>query len=262
MVKWMKWGAAVALAIAGGQAMATAAPASEEQVRQLMDVVGVGKMLAQMNAQAVTTLQQSMPCVSPDFWQNYMDASQTQLFIGRLVPVYQHHFTADELDGLLKFYRSPLGQKVINEMPTTMAEANQAGQQWSHERSAQMISELKQMGSLDANGRCPAKLATTGAGMGAAALAGGAALKATDDEEEAPAKATSAKTPVKAKPKAPVKKTTKAPVKKATTPAKTPAKAEAKPEAKTDAKAPAKTETSSKAAPAKTPAQPATQTGQ
>lgn len=260
MVKWMKWGAAVALAIAGSQAMATAAPASEDQVRQLMDVVGVGKMLAQMNAQAVTTLQQSMPCVSPDFWQNYMDTSQTQLFIGRLVPVYQHHFSADELDGLLKFYRSPLGQKVINEMPTTMAEANQAGQQWSHERSAQMISELKQMGSLDANGRCPAKLATNAAtGMGAAAIAGGAALKATDDEaDEAPAKASS-KAPVKAKPKAPVKKTaTKAPVKKAATPAKAPAKTEAKPEAK----APAKTEAATKAAPAKAPAQPAAQSGQ
>lgn len=237
MVKWMKWGAAVALAIAGGQAMATAAPASEEQVRQLMDVVGVGKMLAQMNTQAVTTLQQSMPCVSPDFWQNYMDASQTQLFIGRLVPVYQHHFTADELDGLLKFYRSPLGQKVINEMPTTMAEANQAGQQWSHERSAQMISELKQMGSLDANGRCPAKIATASAGIGAAALAGGVALKATDDDaEEAPAKAAS-KAPAKAKPKAPAKKTTKAPVKKAATPSKAPAKAEAKPATKAPAKA-------------------------
>jgi hypothetical protein len=246
MVKWIKWGAAMALAIAGGQAMATAAPASEEQVRQLMDVVGVGKMLAQMNSQAVTTLQQSMPCVSPDFWQNYMDPSQTQLFIGRLVPVYQHHFTADELDGLLKFYRSPLGQKVINEMPTTMAEANQAGQQWSHERSAQMISELKQMGSLDANGRCPAKVATTGAGIGAAALAGGAAMKATDDEaEEVPAKAAS-KAPVKAKPKAPVKKATKAPVKKATTPSKTPAK----PAAKTEAKPAAKPTTHTPAAPA------------
>ena len=80
-------------------------------------------MLAQMNAQAVTTLQQSAPCVSPDFWQNYMDANQTQLFIGRMVPVYQRHFTSDELEGLLKFYRSPLGQKVINEMPATMAEA-------------------------------------------------------------------------------------------------------------------------------------------
>jgi hypothetical protein len=220
-----------------------------------MDVVGVGKMLTQMNAQAVSTMQQSLPCVPADYWQNYIDASQTQQFIGRLVPVYQRHFTADELDGLLKFYKSPLGQKVINEMPTTMAEASQAGQQWSHERSDQLIAELKQKGSLDTNGRCPAKVATPAAGVGAAALVGGAAVRATDDEEdEAPAKAT-AKTPVKAKAKAPPKKTTKPPVKKPATAAKT--------TAKPAAKAPAKTDTTSKAAPAKTPAtQPAAQNGQ
>ncbi len=244
MSKLTRWGAALALAICGGQAMASTTPASEEQVRQLMEVVGVGKMLSQMNAQAVSTMQQSMPCVPADFWQNYMDANQTQRFIGRLVPVYQHHFTADELDGLLKFYRSPLGQKVINEMPTTMAEANQAGQQWSHERSDQMIAELKQMGSLDASGRCPAKLASAGAG----GLSGAAVAKATDDAAEAaPAKAsTKASTKAKAKPSA--KKATKAPVKKPI--AKTPAKTEAA----TDAKATAKPA-------AKTPVQPAPQNG-
>ncbi|WP_430389155.1 DUF2059 domain-containing protein [Dyella sp. 20L07] len=230
--------------------MATAAPASEEQVRQLMDVVGVGKMLSQMNSQAVSTLQQSMPCVPTDFWQGYMDANQTQQFIGRLVPVYQRHFTADELEGLLKFYRSPLGQKVINEMPTTMAEANQAGQQWSHDRSQQMISELKQMGSLDANGRCPAKVAMPPA-IGAGAPAGASLHESEDGEAEAtPAKA-AAKAPAKAKAKAPVKKTTKAPVKKTTTPAKAPAKPAAKPAAKPETKA---------AAPAKAPAP--TQSGQ
>ncbi|WP_325050399.1 DUF2059 domain-containing protein [Dyella solisilvae] len=250
----MRWGAALALAIAGGQAWATAAPASEAQVRQLMDVVGVGKMLAQMNSQAITTLQQSMPCVSPDFWQNYMDANQTQLFIGRLVPVYQHHFTADELDGLLKFYRSPLGQKVINEMPTTMAEANQAGQQWSHERSDQMIAELKQMGSLDANGRCPAKIAAAPV-AGAAALAGVAAHQADEaDAEETPAKATS-KAPAKSKTtahKAPAKTTAKKPA----TASKTPAKADSKPAAKTEAKSDTKSDAKpdAKAAPAKAPA--------
>ena len=248
MVKWMRWGAALALAIAGGQVLATAAPASEAQVRQLMDVVGVGKMLAQMNSQAVTTLQQSMPCVSPDFWQNYMDANQTQLFIGRLVPVYQHHFTADELEGLLKFYKSPLGQKVINEMPTTMAEANQAGQQWSHERSEQMISELKQMGSLDANGRCPAKMAASPAAGAGALTAASVHQGADEDSEETPAKAAS-KAPVKAK--APAKKTAaKSAAKKPSTASKAPAKATS---AKTDA---------TKAAPAKAPAQASPQGGQ
>jgi hypothetical protein len=241
--------------------MAATTPASEEQVRQLMDVVGVGKMLSQMNAQAVSTMQQSMPCVPGDFWQNYMDANQTQQFIGRLVPVYQHHFSADELDGMLKFYRSPLGQKVITEMPTTMAEANQAGQQWSHDRSDQMIAELKQMGSLDSSGRCPAKLASAGPGAAVAALSGAAASKASDDgAEAAPAKASS-----KAKPKPPAKKTTtkasaKKPAPKA--PAKTEAKTSAKPAAKPETKPEAKPETSGGAAPAKAPAAPAAQNGQ
>lgn len=261
MGKWIRWGAALALAMGCGSAMAAAAPASEDQVRQLMEVVGVGKMLSQMNTQAVTTMQQSLPCVPANYWQNYIDANQTQQFIGRLVPVYQRHFTADELEGLLKFYRSPLGQKVINEMPTTMAEASQAGQQWSHERSDQMISELKMQGSLDANGRCPAKLASSTAALGAAAIVGGAALKAADDQaEEAPAKA-STKAPVKVKARTPPKKpAAKAPVKKAATPArtpaKTPAKTEAKPETKQEAKAPAKPtakpDTATKAAPVST----------
>jgi len=227
----------MALAMGMGQALASSsAPASEDQVRQLMEVVGVGKMLLQMNTQAVTTLQQSMPCVQPEFWQNYMDANQTQLFIGRLVPVWQHHFTSDEMEGLLKFYRSPLGQKVINEMPTTMAEANQAGQQWSHERSDQMVNELKQMGKLDSTGRCPAKVAPP-----AESLAPGArtAVGEADTSEAKPAAKSSSSH------KAPAKKTTKSapkPAPKKSAPAKlSPAKASSnKTPAKTDSKAPAK----------------------
>ena len=236
MLKWMRWGAGLALAMAGAQAMAASGPASEAQVRQLMDVVGVGKMLSQMNYQAVTTMQQSLPCVPAEYWQNYMDANATQQFIGRLVPVYQKHFNADELDGLLKFYRSPLGQKVINEMPTTMAEANQAGRQWSQERSDQLIAELKQMGTLDGSGRCPAKVATTPV-AGAAALTAAAGHEEADGEEgDAPAKA-AAKAPAKSKAhtttkKAPAKSTAKKPA----TASKTPAKSDVKP-------APAKTTT-------------------
>lgn len=246
MGKLTRWGVAIALAMGVGQAMASSAPATEDQVRQLMEVVGLGKMLLQMNTQAVTTLQQSMPCVPTDFWQNYMNETQTQLYIGRLVPVWQRHFTSDEMNGLLKFYRSPLGQKVITEMPTTMAEANDAGQQWSHERSDQMVSELKHMGTLDSNGKCPAKIAETPVAAPEAAVAGGAAVKATETESE------------EAKPAAHPSHTTshsKAPAKKAPVKA-APKKTTAKPAAKTPAK------TDSKAAPAKKDTKPATTSGQ
>lgn len=221
MGKWKRWGVTLALAMGSAAAQASSAPASEAQVRQLMEVVGVGKMLSQMNYQAVTTMQQSLPCIPSDYWQNYIDANGTQQFIGRLVPVYQKHFTADELDGLLKFYRSPLGQKVINEMPTTMAEANQAGRQWSQERSDQMIAELKQKGSLDASGHCPAKVS-------AAPALGAGAAEAQDDADEAPAKP-AAKAPVKAKARAPARKAPAKSIQKPSTSSKTPVKKDAHP---------------------------------
>lgn len=247
MRKWKGWGLSLALATWMGTASAASQP-SEEQVRQLMEVVGVGKMLSQMNNQAVTVMQQSLPCVPSSYWQGYMDANGTQQFIGRLVPIYQRHFTADEIEGMLKFYRSPLGQKVITEMPTTMGEANQAGLQWSKERSDQMIAELKQKGSLDANGRCPAAHgAATGAVAGAAAANLASSTGGADDEDdapqdEAPAKpaakkaATTGKTKASSKSKTSTKSKSKAPAKK--TPAKAPAKAPAKQDsqAKTSAK--------------------------
>jgi hypothetical protein len=241
MRKWKGWGLSLALVASMGTASAATQP-SEEQVRQLMEVVGVGKMLSQMNSQAVTVMQQSLPCIPASYWQGYMDSNGTQQFIGRLVPIYQRHFSADEIDGMLKFYRSPLGQKVITEMPTTMGEANQAGLQWSKERSDQMIAELKQKGSLDAGGRCPAEHAAAATGVAAGAAAANAA--GADDDDEAAAEA--------------------APAKKAAPASKAKGKATAKPKSTRKApakKAPAKTTTKAPAKPAATPAKPAADTG-
>ena len=59
-----------------------------------------------------------------------------------MVPIYQSHFTADDMTGLLRFCRSPLGQKVITQMPVTMAEGMKVGQQWGRERGEAMIRQL------------------------------------------------------------------------------------------------------------------------
>ncbi|WP_250887232.1 MULTISPECIES: DUF2059 domain-containing protein [unclassified Rhodanobacter] len=63
--------------------------------------------------------------------------------------------------GLLKFYKSPLGRKVITQMPVTMAEGMKIGQEWGRERGQAMIRKLQQNGTLDASGRCSASPAAT-----------------------------------------------------------------------------------------------------
>lgn len=155
MRKWaMVVGAGLLLAAGAGQAAAT--QPSAEQVRQLMQVFSVGKMFSQMNAQMAGVMGQQLPCVPASYWQNFVDADGVKQLTDRMVPIYQRHFTADEVAGLLKFYRSPLGQKVIAEMPSTMAEGMQIGRQWGQQRAQQMLGQLQKEGKVDANGRCPA----------------------------------------------------------------------------------------------------------
>jgi hypothetical protein len=156
MRKWaMGIGAGLLLAAGAEQAVA-ATPPSAEQVRQLMQVFSVDKMFSQMNAQMAGVMGQQLPCVPASYWQNFVDAAGVRQLTDRMVPIYQKHFTADEVAGLLKFYRSPLGQKVIAEMPATMAEGMQIGRQWGQQRAQTMLSQLQKQGKVDANGRCPA----------------------------------------------------------------------------------------------------------
>ena len=160
MRKWIGIAASVMLAL-GVTGQALAAQPSEQQVRQLFEVMHMSQLFAQMNTQMSDVMVQAVPCVPASNWQGFIDASGTQQLLSRMVPIYQSHFTADDVAGLLKFYQSPLGQKVITQMPLAMAEGMKAGQQWGRERGQAMIKDLQQKGTLDANGRCPANSTST-----------------------------------------------------------------------------------------------------
>ncbi|EIL96641.1 DUF2059 domain-containing protein [Rhodanobacter thiooxydans] len=136
-------------------AAAAVAP-SEQQVRDLFKVMRVEQTLGQMNTQMAAQMRQELPCVPTEYWQGFVDGDGATAVAQRMVPVFQRHFSGEEIEGLLKFYRSPLGQKVLTEMPAAMAEATQVGQQWGQERTRTMLQELQKKGSLDALGRCPA----------------------------------------------------------------------------------------------------------
>lgn len=158
---WLAGCAGLALSFTAGQAMA--AQAADAKVRELIDAIGVTKTLTQMNSQMAGMMQQKLPCVPASYWQGFIDASGTEQLISHMVPIYQKHFTAEDIDGLLKFYKSPLGQKVVVEMPLVVAEAAQYNRQWGQERGLQMVATLKKQGTIEANGKCPGAASTAAA---------------------------------------------------------------------------------------------------
>jgi uncharacterized protein len=161
MRRWIGIAASAVLVLgASGRAVA-APPPSEAQVRQLFEVLHLDQRMMQMGSQFTGLMGRAVPCVPASYWQGFIDADATQELLGRMVPIYQSHFTAEDVAGLLKFYQSPLGQKVITQMPLTMAEGMKIGQQWGRERGQAMIEQLRQNGTLDAQGRCPASPAAS-----------------------------------------------------------------------------------------------------
>jgi hypothetical protein len=152
--------AAAVLALgAAGQVMA--AQPSDKQVRELFEVMHMERMFDQMNSQMAGVMGQAVPCVPASYWQGFIDASGSRQLLDRMVPIYQRHFSAADVAGLLKFYKSPLGQKVITQMPVTMAEGMKVGQEGGRQRGQARIRQLQQNGTLDANGRCPASPGAT-----------------------------------------------------------------------------------------------------
>lgn len=58
-----------------------------------------------------------------------VEESMKDLF-DQLAVVYMESFTEAELDGILAFYATPVGQKMTSELPVIMQKSMQIGQQW------------------------------------------------------------------------------------------------------------------------------------
>lgn len=55
---------------------------------------------------------------------------QIQKLNEQLVPVYQKHFSLEDINQLIAFYETPIGKKLATETPLITGESMQVSQQW------------------------------------------------------------------------------------------------------------------------------------
>jgi hypothetical protein len=61
-----------------------------------------------------------------------------------MITVYQKHWTKGDVDNMIAFYSTPTGQKILTEMPQTMAEAMQAMRPVMQKHTEEMKQRLEQ----------------------------------------------------------------------------------------------------------------------
>ena len=106
--------------------------ASAASARRLLAVTGATKLTLGTMQTMIAAQRNANPQIPPEFWDVFMAHARrdTTKLIDQLVPIYAAHLTRTELDDLVRFYTSPLGQRLTAAQPDILRESTVAGQQW------------------------------------------------------------------------------------------------------------------------------------
>jgi len=123
---------AVAILLCFGQASAIE-PDNRKAAEELLTLTNVEKNLADMRAQIgqmmtaqlqSTNVPENMRDKLAHFQKQLMDTIFEELAFAKMKPVYvdiySSTFTAEELSGLVSFYKSPVGRAYANKLPALM----------------------------------------------------------------------------------------------------------------------------------------------
>jgi hypothetical protein len=156
-------------------------PAKDAAIRHLLDLTEISKMGDNIstgithevqNAASRAVAQDQLPKFMQEFSTKFTAAAPSSKVTDAIVPIYAKHFTIEDIQGLTKFYESPLGQKLVKEMPAVVQESQQTGVEMDEAAALSILRGmqdeypvLKQMLPPDPNAPAPAAPAP-GAGSG------------------------------------------------------------------------------------------------
>lgn len=126
-------------------ANAYSAPATEKSTKELMVLTGAGDMGIQMMQGMLPQLKKMVPQVPESFWTDLMKEVDPNELVDLIVPIYAKHFSEEEIQQALAFYRSPAGRKMIQKQPLVMQESMAVGQEWGRKLAERVIEKAKKV---------------------------------------------------------------------------------------------------------------------
>ncbi len=118
--------------------------AKKESILKLMEKTGAKNMGKQMMARMMPSMKVYAPKAPDSFWDDMVKEIDMDKLVELIVPIYQKHFTEEDIQDINNFYDTPVGQKMIEHMPQIMQESMNAGQAWGKEIGEMILKKLKE----------------------------------------------------------------------------------------------------------------------
>jgi len=119
----------------------------KKSLKKMFEITGTEEVYKTAIKQMFTMFRNQNSDISADIWdaleKEFLKTSIDTL-VDMLVPVYTKYMTQPDLEEIIKFYQTPVGQKYAKNTPLITQEAMQIGEKWGMKIGQEIDKKLKE----------------------------------------------------------------------------------------------------------------------
>ncbi|HYK82946.1 MAG TPA: DUF2059 domain-containing protein [Gemmatimonadales bacterium] len=123
-------------------------PAKAATIRQILALTQADQLALRGMEVSIPAQRAANPQIPAQFWDAFLSRARADVggLVDLLIPIYAAHFSQVQLEQLLQFYRTPLGQHLAEVQPAIAQESILAGQRWGASLGKAVAESLAQQG--------------------------------------------------------------------------------------------------------------------
>lgn len=140
------FGAAVAVAPCHGQQNSVSLDSAKvATIHRLLVLMKTPVNMSNMFDATIATQRATLTALPAGFWDAISARAHASIpqLVDSLVPIYARHLTQQELEQLVQFYSSPLGQHLIDVQPLIAKESMEVGARWGKQIGEQVADSIQ-----------------------------------------------------------------------------------------------------------------------
>lgn len=113
----------------------------EQDIRRLLVLTGSDKLADQIMDQMMVALDTDGG--DKGFWEGFRAEIDSEELMRMVIPIYDKHLTHEEIKGLIAFYQTPLGAKLIEKLPAIAQDSMLVGMKWGEEIAQKAMAKME-----------------------------------------------------------------------------------------------------------------------
>ena len=104
--------------------------------------MGAAKLVMREMQDTMASMRKTETTIPAEFWTAFSKKIKPEELVDLIVPIYDKHFSKEDIEGLIAFYQTPLGQKTLAALPAIERESSAAGEKWGAAKAEEVIREM------------------------------------------------------------------------------------------------------------------------